>query len=128
MRLYVCVLSAKELRRAITSEVFDVVDESTATVIALARISFGIFVRQNTTDSAQDSSTGKVLGGDKLDSVALARALAIDGCCNRWVRLAKRHHRVHTRSFWRQRSLPTDGQMSFCFCLGSVPRKDSDPV
>lgn len=71
VRLHIGVLSAEKLLDAFARQVFDDVDVFAAAVIALARIAFGVFVRQAGALRRHHSAAGKVFRSDQLDLVAL---------------------------------------------------------
>src|SRR4051812_15295514 len=70
------MLGAEELLRAVDRELLYLVDDLTAAVVALARISLGVLVRRRRPDCLEHRRPGEVLRGDQLDLAALALGLA----------------------------------------------------
>ncbi len=64
MRLHVGILRAKELPGAVARQILDDIGELAATVVALARIALGIFVREHRAHSFQHSLANEILGGN----------------------------------------------------------------
>ena len=71
MRLYIGIVGTKQLFSALDRQLFSHVDVFTATVVAFARISLGVFVREYRALCRQDPRTGVILGGDQLDVLFL---------------------------------------------------------
>ncbi len=78
MRLHVGVLGAEEPLHALESERLGHVDELAPAVIALARITLGVLVREHRALGLEHGLAHVVLRGDELEVVFLARALAGD--------------------------------------------------
>ena len=79
VRLHIGVFSAEKLLDAFARQIFDDVDVFAAAVIALARIAFGVFVRQAGALRRHHSAAGKVFRSDQLDLVALTLEFVLDG-------------------------------------------------
>ena len=78
MRLDVRVLRSEQGLRAVDRELFDLVDDLAAAVVAAPRIPLGVLVRRHAADGLQHRRPGEVLGRDELDLVALALELALE--------------------------------------------------
>ena len=78
MRLHVGVVGAEELLGAIDGELFRDVDEFTAAVIALARITLGVLVGEHRTLSFEHARADVVFRCDQLDVIFLALPLAVE--------------------------------------------------
>ena len=85
VRLHVGVFCPVEALSALNRERLDLVDDSTATVVALARIALGVLVRGDAADCFHHGWPREVLGGDQLELVALAVQLAVEEAGNRGV-------------------------------------------
>src|SRR5690606_33733020 len=72
MGLHIGKTGFKELTKTLFSQLFSLIHNFTATVIALARIPFGILVGQNTASSLKNSTGYEIFGGNQFDSLALA--------------------------------------------------------
>ena len=79
MRLYVCVVAAEKLLTALTCDVFDDVNALTASVIALCRVSLGIFVGEYTSCSGKHCLGHDVFACDKFNIVLLTLCLLLYG-------------------------------------------------
>ena len=79
VRLHVGVLGAEQLLRAVDGERFGDVDELAAAVVALARIAFGVFVRQHRARRLQDRLADEILRRDQLEAVVLPVQLVANG-------------------------------------------------
>ena len=66
VRLHVGVLGAEQLLGAIARQVLHDVGEFAAAVIALARIAFGVLVREHAAGGFQNRFGGEVLAGDQF--------------------------------------------------------------
>ena len=71
MRLHVSVVSAEQLFGAIDSQLLYDIDVFTAAVVALARISFSVFVGQLRALRLHNARAGVVFGGDQFDVLFL---------------------------------------------------------
>ncbi len=71
VRLHVGVLGAEQLLGPVAGQVFDHVDVLAAAVIAPARITLGVLVRQHAADGLHHGRAGVVLAGDHLQPVLL---------------------------------------------------------
>ena len=72
VRLHVGVLGAEQRLRAGDRQRLGDVDELAAAVVALARIPFGVLVRQHRAGGFEDGLADEVLGGDELEAAVLA--------------------------------------------------------
>ena len=72
IRLHIGVLGAEQLLQAVDGQLLDHIDIFATTVIAAARIAFGVFVRQLTALGLHDRWRGVVFRGDQLDVIFLA--------------------------------------------------------
>ena len=79
VRLHVGVLRAEELLGPVAADVLDDIDVFAAAVEALSGIALGILVGEMAADGLHHCRRGEVLGGDKLDVVALPRQLLLHG-------------------------------------------------
>ncbi len=70
--LHVDVFSAKKFFRAVTGDFFDLIDVFTTAVIALAGITFGVFIGEDASRGFEDGFGRKVFTGDQLDLAILA--------------------------------------------------------
>ena len=75
MGLDVGVLRPEEGLEPIPGEVFDLVDDLIASVVATARIALGVLVGQHRACGSHDRGRGEVLGGDQLHRGRLALGL-----------------------------------------------------
>src|SRR5437867_484025 len=75
MRLYVDMLGAKELFRALDGEVLHDVDELASAVVPSAGIALGVLVRKNGAGGLKHRAIGKIFGGDQLEPRGLAPLL-----------------------------------------------------
>ena len=80
MRLHVGVIGAEQLLGAVDGQLLDLVDVFAATVVTLARITFGIFVGQAAALSLHHALAGVVLRGDQLDVIFLTLIFGIHRC------------------------------------------------
>ena len=71
MRLYVSVVSAEQFFSAVNSQLLYDIDVFTAAVVALARVSFSVFVGQLRALRLHYARTGVVFGGDQFDVLFL---------------------------------------------------------
>jgi hypothetical protein len=76
-RLDVGVIGAEQLLGALDGQGFDLVHVLAATVVALARIAFGVFVGQAAALGLHHALAGVVLRRDQLDVIFLALLLGI---------------------------------------------------
>ncbi|MDR6356321.1 hypothetical protein Q3H58_002992 [Pseudomonas psychrotolerans] len=80
VRLDVGVVGAEQLLGALDGQLLDLVDVLAATVVALARIAFGVLVGQHAALGFHDALAGVVLRSDQLQVMLLApRFLAHGG-------------------------------------------------
>ena len=82
VRLDIGEFAVEQLLGPLDRQVLDDIDILAATVIAFARISFGVFVGQNRTLRFQHRPADDVLGCDQFDLVALTAQLFLDGVGN----------------------------------------------
>ena len=78
VRLHVRVLGAEELLRAIDRELLDLVHDLAAAVVALARQSLGVLVRERRAHRLEHRRRHEVLARDQLEPVVLPRDLLVD--------------------------------------------------
>ena len=76
--LYVGVFGAKELAEAVDGQLLDLIYDFTATVVALAGVTFCIFVRQTAAHRVNNGLGGEVFRSNQLDAVALAFEFTFD--------------------------------------------------
>ena len=79
VRLDVGVVGAEELLGALDGELLGDVDELATAVVALARITFGVLVREHRALGFEHARAGVVLRGDQLDVIFLALAFVLEG-------------------------------------------------
>ncbi|MDT4842831.1 hypothetical protein FQZ97_767460 [compost metagenome] len=79
VRLDVGVVGAEQLLGAVDGQLLDLVDELATTVVALARIAFGVLVGQHRALGFHHRRAGVVLGGDQLDVLFLALGFLLHG-------------------------------------------------
>ena len=79
MRLHIGETAAEQLCHPIDRHTLGDIDELAATVVALARQAFGIFVGQHRALRFEHGAADKVLGCDQLDFIALAAELERNG-------------------------------------------------
>ena len=79
VRLHVGGLGAEQLLDAVDGQLLGHVDMLAATVVAAARIAFGVLVGQLRAGGGQHRRRGVVLAGNQLDVVFLALVLGADG-------------------------------------------------
>ena len=78
VRLHVRVGGAEQLLGAIDRELLGDVDVLAAAVVALARIAFGVLVREHRALRLEHARARVVLGSDQLDVVFLALPLGVE--------------------------------------------------
>ena len=71
VRLYVSVISAEQLFCTVNRQLFNDINIFATAIVALARITFGIFIGQLRTLCLHNTRTGVVLGGDQFDVLFL---------------------------------------------------------
>src|SRR3989338_5182987 len=79
MRLDIGMLRAEELLGAVAGEVFHDVNPCIPSVIAAARIAFGVFIGEKRTGGFHYRGRGVILRRDHLESLPLARKLVAHG-------------------------------------------------
>ena len=77
MRLNVDVIGAEQLFGALDSQGLDHVGEFASTVVAFARIPFGVFVREDRPGGLEDSLGNKVFRGDQLEPLVLTASFVM---------------------------------------------------
>ncbi|MDT4775841.1 hypothetical protein FQZ97_79810 [compost metagenome] len=77
VRLDVGVVGAEQLLGAVDGQLLDLVDELATTVVALARIAFGVLVGQAAALGLHHPLAGVVLRGDQFDMVFLPCILGV---------------------------------------------------
>ena len=110
--LNVGVFCAEEPLRAVDADVFDLVDELAAAVVALAGIAFGVLVGEHGTHRRHDRRRHEVFRCDQLQISALARKLLADQTGDLGVELLKildalSNHELHppvSSLKWNKRS------------------------
>ena len=80
MGLDVGVFRAEQLFGPLDGEGFHLVHALAAAVIALAGITFGVFIGENRTHGGHNSRGDQVFGSDQLDIPSLAGQLLLHGC------------------------------------------------
>ena len=79
MRLHVGVLGAEQRLRALDRERFGDVDELAAAVVALARIAFGVLVRQHRAGGFEDGMADEIFRRDQLEALVLPALFVAHG-------------------------------------------------
>ena len=87
MRLHIGAVSTKKLFHAVDGELLGNIDKLAATVIALAWVAFGVFVRQLRALRGHHGGAGVVFAGDEFDVVFLAFVLSLNRGKNFWIAL-----------------------------------------
>ena len=95
MRLDVGVFRAEELLGAVDGELLDDIDVLAAAVVALARVAFGILIRQHAALRFHHGLGDDVLRGDELEFRALAIELEVEFFRDFRVRLFQGGHQAH---------------------------------
>ena len=90
VRLHVRVIGAEQLLRAIDRQLFDLVDDLAAAVVALARKSFGVLVGERRAHGFEHGRRDEVLARDQLEPILLALRLLFDQRRDVGVGLAQR--------------------------------------
>jgi hypothetical protein len=88
VRLHVRVIGAKQLLRAIDRGLFDNVGPLATTVVALARITLGVLVREHRPGSLQHRFADEIFRRDQFETIRLACDFVIDRA---------RDHRINLR-------------------------------
>ncbi|MCY1554788.1 hypothetical protein D9M68_913890 [compost metagenome] len=89
MRLDVGVVGAEQLLGPVYCKLLDDIHMLAATVVALARITFGVLVGQLGALGLHHLRAGVVLRGDQLDMVFLTLGLAANGIEERRVKIGQ---------------------------------------
>ena len=71
MRLHVGILGIEELADALNGECFHLVDHLTAAIVALAGISFGVFICEIRAHGLHHFIADEILGGNQLHAFQL---------------------------------------------------------
>ena len=79
MGLHVGGISAKNLLDAVNRQLFGDIDKFAATVVAPARVAFGVLVGQLRALRPHHGGRGVVFAGDEFNVVLLARVFRLDG-------------------------------------------------
>ncbi len=82
--------AAEQLAGALNGEFLGDINELAAAIIALARITFGVFVRHHRTLRLKHGAGDDVLGSDQFDLVALAAKLQRHGLMQRRIGISER--------------------------------------
>ena len=90
VRLYVRMISAKQLLRAIDGRLLDDVGPFAAAVITLAGIAFGVLVRKHRAHRFKYGFADEVLAGDQFQSIRLARNFVVNGVGDQWINFGER--------------------------------------
>ena len=90
MRLHIGMLSAEKFLGPIASQIFDDVRELAPAVITLPRITFCVFIREDTAGSFQHGFGDEVLAGNQLQASVLTFHLMLNLLVNFRVDLGKR--------------------------------------
>jgi hypothetical protein len=101
VRLHVGVLGPEQPADALERRLLGLVHEIAAAVVAFARQAFRVLVVEDRALRLQHGVAREVLGGDQLERLELAPALAGDGVGDRPVRLAQARHAQRAPSEWR---------------------------
>ena len=72
MRLDVGMIRAEQLLRSIYGKLLDLIGELLASIIAAARVAFGIFVREDTSKSSEHVVRHVILTWNQFDYVMLS--------------------------------------------------------
>ena len=78
MRLHVGVIGAEQRLGARDRERLGDVDEFAAAVVAFARVSLGVLVRQHRAGGFENRAADEVLGRDQLQALGLTSSLVVD--------------------------------------------------
>ena len=78
VRLNISVLGSEKTAGTLACKVLDNVNAHTASVVALTRVSLGIFVSHNAPGGSHDSLGNKVFGGYKLYSVTFSSVFRVN--------------------------------------------------
>ena len=82
VRLDVGVARAEELLGAVARDVFSLIDKLAATIIALARVAFGVLVGHDRADGFDDGGRNVILAGDHFQLRVLPSQFVADGVEN----------------------------------------------
>ena len=77
--LYIGIIGVEQLFHPVDGQLLNHVDELTSTVIALARVTLGIFIGQDRALGLQDPRAGVILRGNEFDVLFLAQRLTLHG-------------------------------------------------
>ena len=78
VRLYVGILGTEQLADTVNSQLFYLVNDLTAAIVAVARITFRIFVGKVAAHGFHDLVANEVLTGDELDAFQLTLVLLLN--------------------------------------------------
>ena len=110
VRLHVDVLGAEQRLGARDRQRLDDVHELAAAVIALARIAFGVLVRQHRAGGFEHGAADEVLRRDQLEAVGLPPRFVGDGLRRFRDRRAARERCINGRRHAGELILPVPGQ------------------
>src|SRR5260370_20413662 len=82
MWLNVGMLGAEKFFRAIAGQILDHVDEFASAIIALARITFCVFIREYAASGLKHSFGGEVFASDEFEAALLALRFVLNGFLN----------------------------------------------
>ena len=95
MGLHIGVFRTKQAAGAVAGNVLHHVDIFAAAVVALARVTFRIFVREDAAHGGHHGGRNKVFGSDQLQIAALAAQLVCHGGADLRICAADKADRVH---------------------------------
>ena len=133
VRLHVGVFGAEQRLGAVDGERLDDVDELAAAVVALARIAFGVLVREHRAGRLEDGAADEVLRRDQLEAVVLPALFVADGLSDVGIGVREaersgwsgciRRHGVSISAIWSRRFWwrpPSNGVSSHSFRISSA--------
>ena len=92
--LHVGERGAEELLHSVTGQVFDLVDDFVAAVIALARVSLGVFVGENCAHGLDDRRRDEVFRGNQLEGAVFTLDFLVDEAEKLWIVKGLNGHRT----------------------------------
>ena len=107
MRLHVGVIAVEQLFHAGYRERLGDVDVLAAAVVPLARIAFGVLVRQHTAHRLHHGGAGVVFAGDHFQAIVLAVHFAADGSPNIRILRLEEIHSDGEEGSWKKASILT---------------------
>jgi hypothetical protein len=118
MRLNVGVLGAEELPGSIARQILDHIGELAAAVVALTRITFGVFVGEDAAGGFEHRFGSEILAGDEFEPPVLALRFMLDGVVDVRVHLGERARHSLLIGHWFQFSADVEQRRpSFRFAL-----------